>query len=57
MKADDIETRFIDYGVGVLRGVLARGELTPTFEADVEVAIEHIRGAARLIERLQRERR
>lgn len=55
MKAGQIETQHINFGVGVLRGVLSRPEpsglLTPQ---EIEAAIEHTRAAARLVERLQR---
>lgn len=55
MKTDRIETRHIDFGVGVLRGVLSRPELrgllTPN---ELEVAIEHTRAAARFIESHQK---
>jgi len=55
VRAEQIETRRINYGVGVLRGVLSRPELMLVATREIEAAIEHIRGAARLVERLQRE--
>ena len=56
MRIENINTRRIDHGVGVLRGVLSRPELALIAPREVEAAIEHIRGAARLVERLQRQR-
>ena len=51
---DHIDARSMDHGVGVLRGVLSKIELRDP--GAVEAAIEHIRAAARLVERLQRQR-
>jgi hypothetical protein len=55
MKTEYIDTRAIDYGVGVLRGVLSRPELAHMDQRPIELSIAHMRGAARLIERLQRQ--
>jgi hypothetical protein len=52
-RLKQINTRHMDHGVGVLRGVLAKIEFRHS--EDVEAAIEHIRAAARLIEKLQRQ--
>lgn len=58
MKTDLIETLHIDFGVGVLRGVLSRPELrgllTPN---ELEAAIAHTRAAARFIESHQKRTR
>jgi len=55
VKAGQIETRHIDFGVGVLRGVLSRPELSGLLTPqEIEASIEHTRAAARLVERLQR---
>lgn len=55
MKIEHIDTRSIDHGVGVLRGMLSRPDLKPLAPGEIELAITHIRGAARLVERLQRQ--
>lgn len=52
-RLDRIDTRQIDFGVGVLRGVLSH----PGFSSaspKIEEAVEHIRRAARAIERMQK---
>lgn len=60
MKLDAIDTRKIDYAVGVLRGVLSRSDLRAQLSdelcANIEDSIHHIRGAARTVERMQRKR-
>ena len=56
MKVDRIVTRHMDWGAGVLRGIRSHGTLAHLAPRDVEAAIEHIRAAARLVERIQRER-
>lgn len=54
MRIDRIDTRPMDWGVGVLRGIRSHPTLAHLAPRDVEAAIDHIRGAARLVERLQR---
>jgi hypothetical protein len=56
VRVDRIDTRRVDFGVGVLRGVLSRPDLNLTMTAtdEIELAIEHVRAAARQIENLQR---
>ena len=56
VKVDRIVTRHMDWGVGVLRGIRSHGALAHLAPSEVEAAIEHIRGAARIVERIQRER-
>jgi hypothetical protein len=53
VKVENIDTRNIDIGVGVLRGTIAKLKLPPRDAQQVEAAIVHIRGAARLVERIQ----
>lgn len=55
MKLDRVETRHLDFGVGVLRGVLSGGDIKNVPPGDVELVLEHIHRAARLVDRLQRE--
>lgn len=54
MRVDRIVTRHMDWGVGVLRGIRSLPALAHLAPREVEAAIEHIRGAARLVERLQK---
>ena len=55
-QIDRINVSQIDFGVGVLRGVLSRPDFNLRELQQVEDAIEHIRSAARAIERLQKRR-
>ena len=54
MRIERIVTRHMDWGAGVLRGIRSHPTLAHLAPRDVEAAIDHIRGAARLVERLQR---
>jgi hypothetical protein len=54
MKTEYIVTRHMDHGIGVLCGMLSRADLSPVDVEAIELAIEHIRAAARLVERFQR---
>ena len=59
MKLDAIDTRKIDYAVGVLRGVLSsdlRMQLDDELRANLEDCIEHVRAAARTVERMRAHR-
>lgn len=53
---DRIDVARLDFGVGVLRGALSVVQPLRDKPEQVELAIEHIRAAARLIEKLQREK-
>ena len=60
MKLDRINVGSIDFGIGVLRGVLGsdvRGRFSATMIACIEQSIESMRGAARYVERAQRSQR
>ncbi|HSX23357.1 MAG TPA: hypothetical protein VLE97_11340 [Gaiellaceae bacterium] len=57
MKLDRIDVASMDFGVGVLRGAVSVVQPLRDEPGQVELAIEHIRAAARLIERLQKRRR
>lgn len=58
MKLDRINVGSIDYGIGVLRGVLS-SDMGSRFSemsiAMIEQSIENMRAAARYVERMQRE--
>lgn len=54
MRVDRIDACCMDFGVGVLRGVLSRPELAHLDKRQVEAAIDNIRAAARLVDRIQR---
>jgi hypothetical protein len=45
----------MDWGVGVLRGIRSHGALAHIAPRDIEAAIANISGAARLVDRLQRD--
>jgi hypothetical protein len=53
---DRIDVASLDFGVGVLRGAVSLLKPLRDKPDQVEAAIEHVRRAARLIEKLQRER-
>lgn len=55
---DRLNPGAIDYAVGVLRGVLSKQDsiVSDELRANIECSITHMRGAARFIERLQRQR-
>jgi hypothetical protein len=55
VKIEQIDARRMSHGVGVLRGVLSRPDVAIAAPDEVEAAIDHIRAAARLVERLQRQ--
>ena len=57
MRVDRIEPHCMDFGVGVLRGVLSLPELAHLDKQQVEAAIENIRAAARLVDRMHRDSR
>lgn len=48
-----IQVPRIDFSVGVLRGILSRVDLDPVAIREIELAIPHVRAAARLVERIQ----
>jgi hypothetical protein len=56
VKIDHINVGSIDFGIGVLRGVLGsdvRSRLSDALVADVERSIVNMRAAARIVERMQ----
>lgn len=55
MRIDRIVTRHMDWGAGVLKGIRSHAALAHLAPRDVEAAIANIQGAARAIERQQRE--
>ena len=55
VKIDRIVTGCMDFGAGVLRGVLSRPELAHLDKQQVEDAIDNIRAAARFVDRYHRE--
>lgn len=55
VRIDRIATGCMDFGTGVLRGVLSRPELAHLDKQQVEDAIDNIRAAARFVDRYQRE--
>ena len=52
---DRIDVTKIDFGVGILRGVLSRTDLALVDAHELEAVIQNLRGAARIIERLQKQ--
>lgn len=56
VRIDRIATSCMDFGTGVLRGVLSRPELAHLDKQQVEDAIDNIRAAARFVDRYQREK-
>lgn len=55
MRLDRVETRYLDFSVGVLRGVLGGGDIKNVPPDTLERALEHIHRAARVVDRLQRQ--
>jgi hypothetical protein len=55
MKLDAFHPGHIDFAVGVLRGVASSPIISAELRANIEATIPHVRGAARLVERLQRD--
>ena len=55
VRIDRIAASCMDFGTGVLRGVLSRPEMAHLDKQQVEDAIDNIRAAARFIDRYQRE--
>lgn len=59
MQIDKINSGHIDYGVGLLRGVThfkgRQLEVNDQLVANIETIIDHIRAAARLVDRVQRQ--
>lgn len=55
VKIDRIATGCMDFGAGVLCGVLSRPELAHLDKQQVEDAIDNIRAAARFVDRYHRE--
>jgi hypothetical protein len=54
-KLDQISVGQVDYAVGCLRGMLGIDlDLSESYRANLEQAIEHVRAAARYVERQQR---
>jgi hypothetical protein len=53
-KLDQIAVDQVDYAIGCLRGLLGLDLLSKSNRANLEQAIEHVRAAARYVERQQR---
>lgn len=61
MQINKINPGHVDFAVGVLRGVTHfKGKqviVTEDLAANIEAVIDHVRAAARLVDRVQRQRR
>ena len=55
MKLEQIDVSKIDFAVGFMRGVLSRPDFKVHDTRQAEDLIKHLRGAARVIERLQKQ--
>jgi hypothetical protein len=56
VKIDHIDVSRVDWAVGVLRGALGSMIFSGDLRDKIEEAIPHVRGAARAVERAQRDR-
>ena len=55
VKIEQIDVSKIDFAVGFMRGVLSRPDFKVHDTQQAEELIKHLRGAARVIERLQKQ--